>query len=116
MCLQPGRPTASWTASKRDGQQGDRGDCPSVLCPCEASSGLLHLVLEPPTQERCRVVVMGLEEATKMLRRLEHLSYKDSLKELGLFNLEKRRLQGCLIAAFNYRAHKQYEGSLFYMV
>ena len=37
-----------------------------------------------------------------MIKGLERFTYEDRLRELGLFSLKKRRLQGDLVAAFQY--------------
>jgi len=40
--------------------------------------------------------------ARKVIHGMEHLSYEDRLRELGLFSLENRRFQEYLRAAFQY--------------
>jgi len=56
----------------------------------------LHSSLGPPAQEGQEPVGVGPEEAMRMIRGLEHPSYEDKPRELGLFGLQNRRLWGYL--------------------
>ena len=79
MHLQPGRLTVSWAVSKEGWQQGEGGNYPSVLCPCEAPPAALCPSLGPPVQEGCGVVRPGPEQDHKNDRGLAHLSSEERL-------------------------------------
>jgi len=68
---------------------------------------LLYELLESSPSKKDLGILMDKRldvhrKATKMIEGLECLSYNERLMELGLFSLQKKRLQGDFIAIFLY--------------
>jgi len=54
---------------------------------------------------------------TKIIRSLEHLSYEERLRGLGLFNLDEKRLREKLINSYKYlKGRSQVYGTRFFSV
>ena len=85
---------------KRGCQQREGDDCPPLLSSHEAH--LKYRVQAFTTQDKkvVKLFKWSLDKATKMIRGLEHLCFEERLREIGLFSLEKRMLQGDLSVVF----------------
>ena len=74
---------------KKGDQHGKGGDYEVLLCPCESPSRVLHPSIGPQCKKDVKIWEWVQKRAMKIIRGLDHFSYKGWIKELGLFILEK---------------------------
>lgn len=93
-CLLHGRPAVCWAASR----EGCAGRWLSLLLALMGANlqhpGLGH------TAQGCGAVRVGLEDNVKTIRGLEPFSYEERSRELALFTVQNRKLQGHRIVPY----------------